>query len=132
VISQNIVHYGLRRVLRLLCSSLDAMASRVWEHAPGGTEAVEPVLMPRPLERVVSGPTTWGMPITREAGVGDALCCERNVPPTTLDEIRDTLVSHGSVYARGHRYALTFESTRKAFPSAARRVSRSRSGELSI
>ena len=99
------------------------MASRVWEHAPGGTETIEPiVLMPGSLERVVSGPTTWGTPITREAVVCDALRCERNVAPTTLYEIRDALVSHGSVYARGHRYALTFKPTREAFRGAAETI----------
>jgi hypothetical protein len=119
MISQSIVHYGLRRALRLPCSSLDAMASRVWEHAPSGTEKVAPiVVMPGSLERVVSGPTTWGPPITREEIVGG----ERKLPPTTLYEIRNALVSHGSVYARSHRYSLVWKAVREAFRGAAETI----------
>jgi capsular polysaccharide biosynthesis protein len=94
------------------------MASRVWEYAPGGTETVAPLVVMPSLERVVSGPTTWGAPITREEIVGDALCCERKLPPTTLYEIRDALVSQGSVYARGHRYSLEWKTARASLRRA--------------
>jgi capsular polysaccharide biosynthesis protein len=99
------------------------MASRVWEHAPGGTETVEPLMViPGSLERVVSGPTDFGAPIPREEVIGFALRRERKVLPTTLYEIRDALVSHGSVYAWGHRYALTWKPAREAFRSAAETI----------
>jgi len=119
LISQNIVRYALRRVLRLPCSSLDAMASRVWEHTPGGTETVEPiVLMPGSLERVVSGPRDLGTPIPREAVIGHAVSCELKLSPTTLYEIRDALVSRGSIYARGHRYPLRWNPVRESLRGA--------------
>jgi hypothetical protein len=127
VLSKNIVGYVLRRIARLPCSSLDEMASRVWEHAPGGTERVEPlVAIPGSLERVVSAPTDWGAPVSREEVVSNALCREQKVPPTALYEIRDALVSRGSVYARGHRYHLLYPDgssrTRPAFRSAAETI----------
>ena len=56
------------------------MASRVWERVPGGTETIEPiVLLPGSLDSVVSGPTTRGAPITRDAVVSDVLRCEQPV-----------------------------------------------------
>ena len=115
----NIARFSLRRALRLPSSSLDAMASRVWEYTPGGTETLPPiVVVPGSLERIVSGPTEWGESRTREEVIGDALCCERKVAPTTLYEIRDALVSHGSVYARGQRYTLVRKPVRAAFRGA--------------
>jgi hypothetical protein len=117
MISQSVVHNALRRILRLPSSSLEAMASRVWEHAPGAIEPVGPiVLLPGSLARVVSGPTFGpAAPIPRETIIGDADADPRRaLAPTTLYEIRDALVSHGSVYARGHRYALVAKPIREA------------------
>jgi capsular polysaccharide biosynthesis protein len=116
MISQSVVHNALRRILRLRSSSLEAMANRVWEYAPAGTETVAPIiLMPGSIERVVSGPTFGpGKPMTRDEIIPDAFGGGRPIAATTVYEIRDALVSHGSVYARGHRYSLIAKPIRQA------------------
>lgn len=96
------------------------MASRVWEYAPAGTETVGPiVLMPGSIERVVSGPTFGpGKPMTRDEIIPDAFGGVRPIAATTVYEIPDALVSHGSVYARGHRYSLIARPIRQALLGA--------------
>lgn len=108
MIPSTVVHHALRRIFRMPSSSLDAMASRVWEHSPAGIETVPPILLlPGSLERVVSGPQFLGARrIPREEVTPDALGGVRHLAPTKIYEIRDAIVSRGSVFARGHRYTL--------------------------
>jgi hypothetical protein len=93
------------------------MAALFREDAPAGDEEVPAALMlPGTLDRVVSGPT-WpgGIVEPRAVVVNDALAGSRKLSPTRVFEVRDALLSHGSVYARGHRYILRHEPLHRSF-----------------